>query len=166
MALFGLFSKENKESLDKGLEKTKSNFFSKLSKAVVGKTTVDEEVLDELEEVLITSDVGVETTVKIIERIEKRVAKDKYLNVAELNHILKDEIAQLLSENEIEEITDFTLPDVHKPYVILVVGVNGVGKTTSIAKIANLYLKKGFKMPTPCLPHGMVKPRLLIVWIS
>ncbi|MFC2126629.1 signal recognition particle receptor subunit alpha, partial [Bacteroidota bacterium] len=118
MALFGLFSKENKESLDKGLEKTKSSFFNKLGKAVVGKSKVDDEVLDDLEEVLITSDVGVDTTVKIIERIENRVAKDKYLNIEELDHILRDEIAELLSENDTEEILDFSSPEGIKPYVI------------------------------------------------
>ena len=146
MALFGLFSKENKESLDKGLEKTKSSFFNKLGKAVVGKSKVDEEVLDDLEEVLITSDVGVDTTVKIIERIENRVARDKYLNIEELDHILRDEIAELLSENDTEEIQDFSLPEDIKPYVILVVGVNGVGKTTTIGKLASQFKKNGMSV--------------------
>jgi len=146
MALFGLFSKENKESLDKGLEKTKSSFFSKLGKAVVGKSKVDDEVLDDLEEVLITSDVGVDTTVKIIERIEERVAKDKYLNIEELDQILRNEIAELLSENSTEEIQDFSLPPEIKPYVILVVGVNGVGKTTTIGKLASQFKEKGMSV--------------------
>ena len=142
MALFGLFSKEKKESLDKGLEKTKDNFFSKLGKAVAGKSKVDDEVLDELEEILITSDVGVDTTIKIIERIEARVAKDKYLNTSELDVILREEIANLLEENNSEDLADFILPD-HKPHVILVVGVNGVGKTTTIGKLAAQFKTKG-----------------------
>ena len=137
MGLKSFFSKDKKESLDKGLEKSKQNFFTKLNKAVVGKSTVDADVLDELEEVLITSDVGVDTTVKIIDRIEDRVAKDKYLNTAELNQILRDEIAGLLSENNTEDLVDFDLPKVDGPYVILVVGVNGVGKTTTIGKLAS-----------------------------
>lgn len=136
MGLLGFFSKEKKESLDKGLEKSKENFFNKLGKAVVGKSTVDDLVLDELEEVLITSDVGVETTIKIIERIEDRVARDKYLNTSELNEILREEIAGLLAENNTEDLSDFDIPKVDGPYVILVVGVNGVGKTTTIGKLA------------------------------
>lgn len=136
MSLLGMFSKEKKASLDKGLEKTKSSFLTKLSKAVVGKSRVDDEVLDELEEILITSDVGVDTTVKIIDRIEARVAKDKYLNTGELNKILREEIAALLSENNTEDLKDFDVPKVQGPYVILVVGVNGVGKTTTIGKLA------------------------------
>ncbi len=136
MGIFKAFSKEKKETLDKGLEKSKSNFFSKLNKAVVGKSSVDAEVLDELEEVLITSDVGVDTTVKIIQRIEERVARDKYLNTNELNKILRDEIAGLLEENNTQDLLDFDLPPVEGPYVILVVGVNGVGKTTTIGKLA------------------------------
>ncbi|WP_370088777.1 signal recognition particle-docking protein FtsY [Ekhidna sp.] len=136
MGLKSFFSKDKKESLDKGLEKSKQNFFTKLNKAVVGKSTVDADVLDELEEVLITSDVGVETTVKIIDRIEERVAKDKYLNTSELNQILREEIAGLLSENNTEDLVDFDLPKTDGPYVILVVGVNGVGKTTTIGKLA------------------------------
>lgn len=136
MGVFGFFSKDKKESLDKGLEKSKENFFNKLGKAVVGKSTVDEEVLDELEEILITSDVGVDTTIKIIDRIEDRVAKDKYLNASELNKILRDEIAGLLSENNTEDQKSFELPKVDGPYVLLVVGVNGVGKTTTIGKLA------------------------------
>ena len=137
------FSREKKESLDKGLEKSKENFFSKLNKAVVGKSTVDAEVLDELEEVLITSDVGVETTVKIINRIERRVARDKYLNTTELNKILRKETAGLLSENNTMDFEGFNLPQVDGPYVILVVGVNGVGKTTTIGKLATQFKSIG-----------------------
>ncbi len=149
MALFGLFSKEKKETLDKGLEKTKDSFFSKLGRAVVGKSTVDEEVLDELENVLISSDVGVETTVKIIQRIEERVARDKYMGTDELDRILREEIAALLSDNSTSDATqasdrdDFTLPADKKPYVIMVVGVNGVGKTTTIGKLAAQFHKRG-----------------------
>lgn len=147
MALFGgLFSKEKKESLDKGLEKSKSSFFNKLGKAVAGKSTVDVDVLDDLEEVLITSDVGVDTTIKIINRIEERVAKDKYLGVEELNAILREEIAELLSENNSEEIAEFTIPEGNKPYILLVVGVNGVGKTTTIGKLAAQFKKQGKKV--------------------
>jgi fused signal recognition particle receptor len=147
MALFGgLFSKEKKESLDKGLEKSKSSFFNKLGKAVAGKSTVDVDVLDDLEEVLITSDVGVDTTIKIIERIEDRVARDKYLGVEELNSILREEIAELLSENNSEDQVDFKLPEGKKPYVLLVVGVNGVGKTTTIGKLASQFSKQGKKV--------------------
>ncbi len=146
MGLFGVFNKDKKESLDKGLEKSKQSFFTKLNKAVVGKSTVDDDVLDELEEVLITSDVGVDTTVKIIQRIEERVAKDKYLNTAELNQILREEIAGLLSENNSIDLADFTLPAVDGPYVILVVGVNGVGKTTTIGKLAAQFKASGKKV--------------------
>lgn len=142
MALFGLFSKEKKETLDKGLEKTKESFFTKLGKAVAGKSKVDDEVLDELEEVLITSDVGVQTTIKIINRIEERVAEDKYMGTAELDRILREEIASLLSENNTEDLADFELPD-NKPHVILVVGVNGVGKTTTIGKLSAQFKAKG-----------------------
>ena len=134
MALFGLRSKK-KETLDKGLEKTKTSFFTKLSRAVAGKSKVDDEVLDELEEILITSVVGVETTLKIIERIEARVARDKYMGTTELEKILHEEIANLLEENHTEDLASFQLPD-HKPHVMLVVGVNGVGKTTTIGKLA------------------------------
>ena len=140
------FSKQNKENLDKGLEKSKSSFFSKLGKAVVGKSTVDEEVLDELEEILITSDVGVETTIKIIERIEERVARDKYLGTQELDKILKEEIAGLLDENQTEEQEDFILPVDKKPYIMLIVGVNGVGKTTTIGKLASQFKNRGKKV--------------------
>ncbi|GAB4244914.1 MAG: signal recognition particle-docking protein FtsY [Ekhidna sp.] len=146
MGLKSFFSKDKKESLDKGLEKSKQSFFSKLNKAVVGKSTVDVDVLDELEEVLITSDVGVDTTVKIIDRIESRVAKDKYVNTAELNQILREEIAGLLSENNTEDLVDFDLPNVDGPYVILVVGVNGVGKTTTIGKLAAQFKSLGKKV--------------------
>ncbi|MCA6078988.1 signal recognition particle-docking protein FtsY [Fulvivirga sp. 1062] len=147
MALFGgLFSKDKKESLDKGLEKSKDSFFTKLGKAVVGKSKVDEEVLDELEEILITSDVGVNTTIKIIDRIEERVARDKYLGVEELDRILKEEIAGLLSENNTEDLKDFGIPENKRPYVIMVVGVNGVGKTTTIGKLAAQYKKSGLSV--------------------
>ncbi len=144
--MLGFFSKKNKETLDKGLEKTKTNFFSKLTKAVAGKATVDEEVLDELEEILITSDVGVETTIKIIDRIETRVARDKYLNTQELDKILREEIAALLEENNIEDLEDFVLPEDKKPFVMLVVGVNGVGKTTTIGKLAYQFKARGKKV--------------------
>jgi len=144
MALFkGIFSREKKETLDKGLARTKENFLTKIGKAVVGKSTVDEEVLDQLEEILITSDVGVQTTLKIIQKIEERVARDKYLGTAELDRILKEEIAGLLEENNTEDVTDFEVPVTTKPYVILVVGVNGVGKTTTIGKLAAQFKKKG-----------------------
>ncbi|MBK9290818.1 MAG: signal recognition particle-docking protein FtsY [Bacteroidetes bacterium] len=136
MGLFSFFSRDKKEDLEKGLEKTRESVFSKISKALVGKSKVDDEVLDELEEILITSDVGVQTTLKIIERIEKRVSRDKYLNASELNGILKQEIAALLMENNSGDGDDFELPAGIKPYVIMVVGVNGVGKTTTIGKLA------------------------------
>ena len=138
-----IFSKEKKETLDKGLEKTKSNFFGKLSKAVAGKSKVDDDVLDNLEEVLVSSDVGVDTTLKIIDRIEVRVAKDKYLGVDELNHILRDEIAGLLSETNTGNATEFDIPKQDTPYVIMVVGVNGAGKTTTIGKLASQFKKAG-----------------------
>ncbi len=146
MALFGSFSKSKKESLDQGLSKTKESVFKKLSRAVVGKSKVDDEVLDNLEEVLITSDVGVETTLKVIERIEERVAKDKYMGIAELNTILKEEIAALLEENNSSDVADFELPETDGPYVIMVVGVNGVGKTTTIGKLAYNFKKEGKKV--------------------
>jgi len=141
-----IFSKEKKETLDKGLEKTKSSFFSKLSKAVAGKAKVDDDVLDNLEEVLVSSDVGVETTLKIIDRIEERVSRDKYLGTDELNQILREEIAGLLSETNTGDETDFTIPAKTKPYVLMVVGVNGVGKTTTIGKLASQFKKKGLKV--------------------
>ncbi|WP_108866319.1 signal recognition particle-docking protein FtsY [Aquimarina aquimarini] len=147
MGLFKkIFSSEKKETLDKGLEKSKTNFFSKLSKAVAGKSKVDDDVLDDLEEILVTSDVGVKTTIKIIERIENRVANDKYLGTDELNQILREEIAGLLSETNVGEATDFEIPKTKKPYVLMVVGVNGVGKTTTIGKLAYQLKKKGLKV--------------------
>lgn len=146
MALFGLFSKEKKEKLDEGLHKTKENLFSKLSRAVVGKSKVDDEVLDELEEILITSDVGVDTTLRIIERIEARIARDKYVNTAELNNVLREETAELLAENNTGDYEDFVLPEANTPYVIMVVGVNGVGKTTTIGKLAHQFKKAGKKV--------------------
>jgi fused signal recognition particle receptor len=147
MSVFGnLFNKKKKEDLDKGLEKTRTNFFSKLGRAVAGKATIDEEVLDSLEEILISSDVGLDTTVKIIERIEERVAKDKYMNTSELNEILRDEIVQLLAENNTQDVEDFSLPEGPRPYVIMVVGVNGVGKTTTIGKLANQFVQQGKKV--------------------
>ncbi len=150
MGLFDFFKKktaspEEQEALDKGLERTKTDFFSKITKAVVGKSTVDEEVLDELEEILVTSDVGVSTTLKIIERIEERVARDKYLNASELNRLLKEEIQALLAENNSADFESFEYGD-HKPYVIMVVGVNGVGKTTTIGKLAHQLKQAGNKV--------------------
>ncbi|MGI6320868.1 MAG: signal recognition particle-docking protein FtsY [Bacteroidales bacterium] len=147
MALFSFFKKgDNKEKLNKGLEKTKESVFSRISRAIVGKSTVDDEVLDNLEEILITSDVGVETTLKIIDRIQERVAKDKYIGTSELNNILREEISQLLSENQTSEIEDFVIPNDKKPYVILVVGVNGVGKTTTIGKLAHQFKTNGYSV--------------------
>ena len=143
MGIFSFFSKEKKETLDKGLSKTKENVFSKLTRAIAGKSKVDDEVLDKLEEVLITSDVGVDTTLKIIERIEKRVARDKYVTTQELTTLLRDEIATLLTENNTEDAESFTVPEDKKPYVIMVVGVNGVGKTTTIGKLAYQFKKAG-----------------------
>ena len=146
MGFFEFFSKEKKETLDKGLSKTKESVFSKITKAIVGKSKVDDSVLDELEEVLITSDVGVSTTLKIIERIEKRAAKDKYISTSELTTILREEIATLLTENKTEDMEDFFVPGGKKPYVIMVVGVNGVGKTTTIGKLAYQFKKRGKKV--------------------
>ncbi len=147
MSLFKkIFSSEKKETLDKGLEKTKTSFFDKLGKAVAGKSKVDDDVLDKLEEVLVTSDVGVETTLKIIDRIEARVARDKYLGTDELNRILREEISGLLSETHSGEATEFAVPADKKPYVIMVVGVNGVGKTTTIGKLAHQFKKQGLKV--------------------
>ena len=143
MGIFSFFSKEKKETLDKGLEKTKESFFGKLTRAVAGKSKVDDDVLDRLEEVLVTSDVGVDTTLNIIDRIEKRVARDKYVTVNELNDILRDEIASLLTENNTADTEGFVLPEGKKPYGIMVVGVNGVGKTTTIGKLAYQYKKRG-----------------------
>jgi fused signal recognition particle receptor len=143
MGIFGFFNKDKKEDLNKGLEKTRESVFSKLSRAIVGKSKVDDEVLDNLEEVLITSDVGVETTLKIIDRIEKRVARDKYLGTGELNQLLRDEIVSLLEENNTVDVSDFDLPERKGPYVIMVVGVNGVGKTTTIGKLAYNFKQAG-----------------------
>jgi len=143
MGLFGLFSKEKKEKLDSGLSKTKDSIFSKLAKTVVGKSKVDDEVLDDLEEVLITSDVGVETTLKIIERIEERVARDKYVGTDQLNTILREEIASLLEENNSADNAGYSLPADKKPYVMMIVGVNGVGKTTTIGKLAHQFKSAG-----------------------
>ena len=146
MGLFSFFSKEKKETLDKGLSKTKESVFGKIARAVAGKSKVDDEVLDNLEEVLITSDVGVETTLNIIKRIEARVARDKYVNTQELNNILREEIAALLTENNTVDSEDFSVPEDKKPYVIMVVGVNGVGKTTTIGKLAYQFKKAGKKV--------------------
>lgn len=140
------FNRERKEDLDKGLEKTKEGFFGKISRVIAGKNTVDEEVLDELEQVLISSDVGLDTTVKIIERIEARVSRDKYMDTAELQHILRDEIARMLEENNTKDVDDYEVPAGVRPYVMLVIGVNGVGKTTTIGKLAHQYRQKGLKV--------------------
>ena len=146
MGIFGLFNKKSKETLDKGLEKTKESVFGKLTRAVAGKSKIDDDVLDNLEEVLITSDVGVETTLKIIHRIEERVARDKYVSTTELNTILREEIMALMAENNALDNDNWELPANHKPYVILVVGVNGVGKTTTIGKLAHQFKKAGKKV--------------------
>lgn len=146
MGFFGLFSKEKKETLDSGLEKTKESFFGKLSRSVAGKSTVDDEVLDELEMTLVSSDVGVPTTLKIIKRIEERVARDKYVGTGELNAILREEVAAMLQENNTEDGTAFTIEKESTPYVILVVGVNGVGKTTTIGKLAHQFKSSGYKV--------------------
>lgn len=146
MGIFSFFSKEKKETLDKGLSKTKENVFTKITRAIAGKSKVDDAVLDNLEEVLITSDVGVETTLKIIKRIEERVERDKYVTTSELTRILREEIANLLTENNTQDGDGFTLPENKKPYVIMVVGVNGVGKTTTIGKLAYQFKKAGKKV--------------------
>jgi fused signal recognition particle receptor len=146
MGLFSFLSKEKKENLEKGLEKTKTSIFSRISKVVIGKTKVDAEVLDNLEEILVTSDVGVETTIKIINRIENRVAKDKFLGTSELNSILKEEISALLQENNTGDVAEFDIPSASRPYVIMVVGVNGVGKTTTIGKLAFNFKKAGYSV--------------------
>ena len=146
MGIFGIFNRNKKEILNDGLEKTKHSVFDKLTRAIAGKSTVDDDVLDNLEEVLITSDVGVDTTLKIISRIEERVARDKYVSTSELNRILREEIAALLSENNTGDNDDWDLPTDHKPYVLLVVGVNGVGKTTTIGKLAYQFKKAGKKV--------------------
>ncbi|MFZ7116005.1 MAG: signal recognition particle-docking protein FtsY [Bacteroidota bacterium] len=146
MGIFSFFSKEKKESLDKGLEKTKTSLFSRIAKAVVGKSTVDAEVLDNLEEILVSSDVGVSTTLKIIKRLEERVAKDKYVGTDELNKLLKSEVTELLSENKSDSVEEFSIPSGVKPYVIMVVGVNGVGKTTTIGKLSHQFKKTGLNV--------------------
>lgn len=146
MGFFNFFSKEKKETLDKGLAKTKEGFFSKITRAVAGKSKIDDDFLDNLEEIFITSDVGVETTLKIIDRIQKRVARDKYVTTSELNNLLREEIIDLLAENNNEETADFVVPENKKPYVIMVVGVNGVGKTTTIGKLAYQFKKAGNKV--------------------
>lgn len=146
MGFFSIFSKEKKEELNKGLEKSKESFFAKLAKTVIGKSKVDDEVLDNLEEVLVTSDVGVETTLKIIERIQSRVSRDKYLGTGQLTAILREEIGNLLMENNQENLSDFEIPKMDRPYVIMVVGVNGAGKTTTIGKLAYQYKNKGYSV--------------------
>lgn len=146
MGLFGLFSKKKKETLDEGLAKSKENVFTKIARAVAGRTTIDDSVLDELEDVLVTSDVGVETTLKIIRRIEERVQRDKYVSTSELTGILRGEIAELLTENGAADGEDFSLPADKKPYVIMVVGVNGVGKTTTIGKLAHQFKQNGYEV--------------------
>lgn len=146
MGFFNIFSKKKKETLDEGLAKTKESVFGKLTRAIAGKSKVDDDVLDNLEEVLITSDVGVDTTLEVIHRIEERVARDKYVGTSELNHILRDEIAGLLTENHTDDTDGFEVPQDHRPYVILVVGVNGVGKTTTIGKLAWQFKQQGLKV--------------------
>ena len=146
MGIFGFFSKDKKDKLDKGLEKTKENVFGKLSRAIAGKSKVDEDALDDIEEALITSDIGVETTLKIIERLEERVAKDKYLDAKELNAFLKEEMSLLLEESNNSDEVEFTVPQTDGPYVIMVVGVNGVGKTTTIGKLAHQFKQAGKKV--------------------
>ena len=146
MSWKNFFTKDRKEDLDQGLEKTKKSFFSKIANTVVGKSKVDEHVLDDLEEVLVSSDVGVKTTLKIVDRLESRVKKDKYIGVNQLNDILKDEIAEMLSENNVEDISDYQIPKSNLPYVVMVVGVNGVGKTTTIGKLAFQFKNKGYQV--------------------
>ena len=146
MGFFNFFSKEKKETLNQGLEKTKTSFFDKLSKAIAGKSKVDDDVLDNLEEVLVTSDVGVDTTLNIIKRVQERVARDKYVTTSELNNLLRDEIASLLNDNNTNDTEGFTIPERTRPYVIMVVGVNGVGKTTTIGKLAYQFKKAGLKV--------------------
>ena len=146
MGFFSIFSREKKETLNQGLEKTKQSFFSKLSRALVGKSSVDDEVLDNLEEILVTSDVGVDTTLEIIQRIEQRVARDKYVTTTELNHVLRDEIVGLLTESGAQDEQEFAIPSGKKHYVVMVVGVNGVGKTTTIGKLAYQFKKAGLKV--------------------
>jgi fused signal recognition particle receptor len=143
MGLFSIFTREKKEKLDQGLQKTKTSIISRISKAIIGKSSIDDEVLDNLEEILVTSDVGVDTTLRIIERIQKRASRDKYLGTSELNNLLKEEIASLLQENSAGDYSEFEVPQDKHPYVIMVVGVNGVGKTTTIGKLANQFKKSG-----------------------
>ena len=164
MGFFSFFSKEKKETLDKGLSKTKESVFGKIARAIAGKSKVDDEVLDNLEEVLITSDVGVDTTLKIIERIEKRAATEKYMNAQELNHILRDEIAGLLAENNTSDVDDFEAPITKKPYVIMVVGVNGVGKTTTIGKLAYQFKKAGKSVVLGAADTFRAAVEQLMVW--
>ena len=164
MGFFDFFSKKKKETLDEGLSKTKESVFGKIARAVAGKSTVDEDVLDNLEEVLVTSDVGVETTLNIIERIEARVARDKYVNTAELNGILRDEIASLLTENNTDDTNGFELPTDHKPYVILVVGVNGVGKTTTIGKLAYQFKQAGKKVYLGAADTFRAAVEQIVIW--
>ena len=164
MALFGLFGKTKKENLNKGLEKTKESVFKKLARVVVGKSKVDDEVLDNLEEVLITSDVGVETTVRIIERIEERVQRDKYMGVDELNRVLKEEIVALLKENTVNDAASFELPENGVPYVIMVVGVNGVGKTTTIGKLAYKFKEAGKKVVLGAADTFRAAVDQLVIW--
>ena len=147
MSIFSFFNKEKKNDLDKGLEKTKEGFFQKIARAVAGKSTIDDEVLDNLEEVLATSDVGVDTTLKIIDRINARVSKDKYMSIKELNHLLVEEISEMLAKSQWETLPPFTIPEnIQKPYVIMVVGVNGVGKTTTIGKLAYQFKQNGYQV--------------------
>ena len=146
MGFFKLFSKEKKETLDKGLEKTKEGFFSKVKRAIAGKDKIDDDFLDELEEIFITSDVGINTTIKIIDRIKARVARDKYVGTSELNELLKQEVTELLIDNKEDTTEDFIVPEGKKPYVIMVVGVNGVGKTTTIGKLAYQFKQAGNKV--------------------
>lgn len=146
MGIFRRFSRDDQRNLEQGLSRTKESVFSRISRAIIGKSKVDDDLLDELEEILITSDVGVETTLNIIRRIEERIARDKYVGTSELNSILRKEIINLLLENRLEEADDFVLPEQHKPYVIMVVGVNGVGKTTTIGKLAYQYKERGYKV--------------------
>jgi fused signal recognition particle receptor len=146
MAFFGIFGSDKKEKLDQGLEKTKESLFSKLGKAIAGKSTIDDDFLDQLEEILVSSDVGIDTTLKIIDRIQKRVARDKYMGTSELNRFLKEEITLLLEENKSTGSSDFSLNGIPKPYIIMVVGVNGVGKTTTIGKLAHQFTKAGKKV--------------------
>ena len=164
MGLFSFFSKEKKETLDKGLSKTKESVFGKIARAVAGKSKVDDEVLDNLEEVLITSDVGVETTLNIIKRIEARVARDKYVNTQELNNILREEIAALLTENNTVDSEDFSVPEDKKPYVIMVVGVNGVGKTTTIGKLAYQFKKAGKSVYLGAADTFRAAVEQLVIW--